>query len=95
MANRDQIPLPPSIGEIESAIRAEKARREFEDSPNPDALIEFYKGDPSRNCLELIIALFAPDEFQREAFQRQAQKRSEELAVPIRRLSSGLSRIGL
>ena len=79
MANRDQI---PSIAELDAGLRAEIARRKFEDSPNLDALIEFYKGDPSRNCLEVIIALFASDEFQREAFRRQAQKRSEELAGP-------------
>ena len=82
MANRDQITLPPSIGEIESAIRADKARREFEDSPNPDALIDFYKGDPSKICFELIISQLSFDEYRKEAFRRQAQKKKEELAGP-------------
>lgn len=82
MANRDQITLPPSIGEIESAIRADKARREFEDSPNPDALIDFYKGDPSKICFEILISQLSFHEHQKEALRRQAQKRREELAGP-------------
>ena len=84
-----------SIAELDAGLRAEIARRKFEDSPNLDALIEFYKGDPSRNCLEVIIALFASDEFQGKPSDAKPRNGVKSLRAPIRRLSSELSRIGL
>jgi hypothetical protein len=79
MANRDQIPSFEAIG---AALRAEQAKRTFDNSTDQDTLITYYKGDPSKTSFELLIYLLSHDEFQREAFRRQAQKRREELAGP-------------
>ena len=96
MPNRDQIPfhgeiqLPPLPEAIATQMRAEIAKRMFDDSQNPDALIEFYNGDPSKNYLELIMSDLSSDENQIEAFRRKARKMTEELRgrnpTPIEKL---------
>jgi hypothetical protein len=79
MANRNQIPSLEAIG---FAVRAEQAKRTFDNSPDPAALIELHQGDPSKTSMELLIHLLSLEEFQREALRRQGQRRREELAGP-------------